>query len=148
MRTELLTAMAVLLGGLGLLLYALFCLSRALASRSWPTARGTVTGSFVQKDEDDEGVSYKAKISYRYSVGHREFSGTEVRAGGLLSFGFFGLAERTTDKYPLGATVRVRYLRRNPSVSVLEHGFNFSIAFYFVMAVWLLVEAQSLIKAL
>ncbi len=148
MRTELLTATAVLFGGLGLLLYALFCLSRALASRSWPTARGTVTGSFVQKEEDDEGVSYSAKISYHYSVGNRDFSGTEVRAGGLLTFGFFGLAERTTDKYPLGTTVRVRYLRRNPRVSVLEHGFNFSIAVYFVVAVWLLVEARGLIKAL
>ena len=133
-------ALVIVLLGMGLLVYAFFCLSRALASRSWPTAKGTITGSFVEEDE-----TYTARVTYRYSVGEREFSGTDVQAGGLLSSGFLRDAERVTDIYPVGASVRVRYLPISPHISLLEPGVNFSIAFCFAGAIGLGAWAWELI---
>ena len=142
-----LIAVVILLLGMGMLVYAFFCLSRALGSRSWPTAKGTITRSFVDKDNDDE-VTYTAKVTYRFRVGGREFSGNHVQAGGLLSWGLLRGAERVTIKYPVGASVRVRYLPRDPHISLLEPGVNSSIAFYFAGAIGFGVWAWDLIHTL
>jgi hypothetical protein len=147
MHAQTLIFAVLLLFGLALLTYAMFCLSRALASRSWPTARGTVTRSFVEED-NDEGVTYTARVTYRYSVGGREFSSNQVQAGGLLSWGWVRCAERVTDRYPIGASVRVRYLPSNPKIALLEPGFNFSIGFYFAAGIAFLAWARDMSSAL
>ncbi len=69
--TQGLIAVGILLLGMGMLVYGLFFLSRALGSRSWPTAKGTITRSFVDKDNDHD-VTYTAKVTYWFSVGGRE----------------------------------------------------------------------------
>lgn len=143
MFTQKLFALVIVLSGMGMLVYAIFSLSRALASRSWPTAKGTITGSFVEEDD-----TYTAKVTYRYSVGGREFSGNDVQAGGLLSSGFLRDAERVTDKYPVGASVQVPYLPRAPHISLLEPGVNFSIAFCFATAIGFGAWAWELIHTL
>lgn len=147
MFTQGLIAVGILLLGMGMLVYGLFFLSRALGSRSWPTAKGTITRSFVDKDNDDD-VTYTAKVTYRFSVGGREFSGTDVQAGGLLSWGLLRGAERVTNKYPAGASVRVWYLPRDPHISMLEPGVNSSIAFYFAGAIGFGAWAWDLIHTL
>lgn len=147
MHAQTLIFAVLLLLGLALLTYALFCLSRALASRAWPTAAGTVTRSFIEEDKD-EGVTYTARVTYRYSVGGSEFSSSQVQAGGLLSWGWVRCAKRVTDRYPVGASVRVRYLPSNPKIALLEPGFNFSIGFYFVVAFAFLVWARDMSNAL
>lgn len=143
MFTQRLFAAVILLLGMGVLVYAIFSLSRALASRSWPTAKGTITRSFVKEDE-----TYTAKVTYRYSVRGREYSGNDVQAGGLLSWGLLRDAERVTNKYPVGASVRVRYLPRDPHISLLEPGINFSIAFCFAGAIGFGAWAWDLIHTL
>ncbi len=147
MFTQKLFALVIVLSGMVMLVYAIFSLSRALASRSWPTAKGTITRSFVDEDNDD-GVTHTAKVTYRYSIGGRELSGNDVQAGGLPSWGFLRGAERVTNKYPVGASVRVRYLPRDPHISLLEPGVNSSIAAYFAGAIAFGAWAWELIHTL
>ena len=133
-------AVIVLVSGLGMLFYAFFSLSRALASLSWPTVDGVVTSSCIEERIEDDSTDYIPKITYSYSIGEFQYAGSDVRAGGV-SWGSFRSAERVTKKYRVGAPVRVRYLSRDPAISLLESGFNFSIAVYFTVSAVLLVGA-------
>lgn len=96
----------------------------AVHSPSWPTTRGTVVVSSVDREWNArEGEHYyDLHIWYTYVVGGREYRGTAVtfgrhRAGPDYMY-------RIKAKYPIGSSVSVYYDSRDPSRAVLEPGLD------------------------
>jgi ribosomal protein L35AE/L33A len=114
----LLTAGLVLLGAGMWLIWR----ERALgaASRTWPTAPGTIKSSHVAPYDADGIEKYVAKVTYDYTVRGKTYAGDCLRFGGYA--GVRQKAQHDVDKYRVGARVEVRYAARQPQTSTLEPG--------------------------
>jgi hypothetical protein len=110
-----------------------FLLSRALQHRrmaaaavQWPTTEGTVITAKVVKHtskSDDEFDSYTPKVRYAYAVNGAHYVSDLVRIG-LADIGYIReqQARDHLARYPVGATVAVRYDPQEPELAVLEIG--------------------------
>lgn len=113
-------------GGFGLaatilLLIAGIQTRKAMRSKSWPTTEGVVLASDVVSTHSSEGgTSYRADVAYRYNVGERTYTNDLVAFGAKNSFGGYGGAVKTADKYVPGSPVRVHYDPNKPQTAVLE----------------------------
>jgi len=96
----------------------------AFASSSWPTAKGVVTESLLEKDEGGDcylGPVPKAWIVYKFKAEGAERSGTRT------SFGWQNTCvsksqESVQRLYPEGKALEVRYKPGKPDLCVLEAG--------------------------
>lgn len=98
-----------------------------LASLSWPTTVGSIISSKVvetsDKDEDGhETTSQRAKVEYRYVVGHRVF-----QAGRISFAGSSDSAHETVRQYYPGSTVSVHYDPTRPDRAVLHPGIGIGL---------------------
>jgi hypothetical protein len=121
------------LGFVGLLLVAALFLLRetylGVISEFWPTAPGTINHSSIAERystdaDDNETVSYVAKVRYSYSVGHRYYQGDRVSFGGTMGDSEGRIARSISTKYPVGRPVSVRYDPTHPQRAVLEPGIH------------------------
>lgn len=114
----------LLLGG-ALSAWGVVELARALRMRSWPTAPGRVTASYVSTDnvgievgkyQNHTVYARRGHVSYRYEVGGQSYLGSRVDQ----------LAPSTrrpsadSARYPEGRAVTVRYDPVDPADAVLE----------------------------
>lgn len=113
-------------GGFGLtsmilLLIAGIQAMKAMASKNWPTTEGVVLHSDIASSHSSEGgTSYRAVVHYQYNVGERAYTNDLVAFGAKNSFGGYGGAVKTADKYSQGTPVRVHYDPNKPQTAVLE----------------------------
>lgn len=103
--------------GLATFCYGHYQLSRARASRTWPSVDGEIFTSRIKRHTDDEGTHYSADIEYRYRVDGKEFESSVIVIGGH-SYSAHGAVGR----YPQGQQVKVAYNPSNPHQAVLEPG--------------------------
>jgi len=103
--------------------FAIFRTAECFHSRSWPSVEASILSSSVVKEFDD-GIYYPAKVTYRYTVNGHTFVGERIKVGGEIKHVWAWVAKRTSRKYPVGAVVRAYYSRQDPSIAVLEPGFN------------------------
>lgn len=89
----------------------------AESSRNWPTVRGKVTASNVEKGWK---TLYVPRVFYKFSVGGVEYTST------MISFANDHIrkeaAEKTRDSYSVGKDVLVYYNPDNPEQAVLVPG--------------------------
>jgi hypothetical protein len=119
---------ALVFSGIGyyLLSKALHLRRQAAAAEHWPTAIGTVIAADIEKrvsKSQDEFDTFVPQVRYAYLVNgsHRE--------GRVIRFGLDGMgyvvekqARDHIARYPVGATVPVRYDPQDPEQAVLETG--------------------------
>jgi hypothetical protein len=91
----------------------------------WPTVRGRIVSSGVQRYTDTDFESrrrrmYRAVVVYAYEVNGHEYRGDKLSVGGAVAASFPGAARRSAAKYPVGREVDVHYNPRNPGDSVLQ----------------------------
>lgn len=101
-------------------------LQKAKASTSWPTTRGVVVASDIERDvsedhDDRRSVTYHARVTCEYTV-----AGTIYNCN-TVSFGQYGSSNRNharqiVNRYPVGKTVDVHYDPEKPASAVLEPG--------------------------
>jgi len=105
-------------------------LSRAKASKSWPSVEGTVVSSEVTEERETssssrrgrrESVTYGAEISYEYAVEGRRYTSDRVSFGQYKSSNR-GHAAGIVGRYPEGKKVDVHYDPAGPGTAVLEPG--------------------------
>ena len=137
----LIAAIFVVIGGL-LLYFARRIKRQAEASKSWPSAAGKITTSWVSvsEDEDSEGrrsTSYRAVVEYDYSVAGQSLHGNRVCFGGMS--GGKRAAEETIKRYPVGAPVTVFYDPAKPSQCTLEQTAGGSIALIIIGTAFLII---------
>ena len=108
---------------LGLGWYAWRQWKSARRSRSWPTTRCTILQARIASrtetgSEGDTHTVYEPRVRYAYEIGGRRYEGDRIR------FGAFRESEKGArailDRYPVGASVEVRYDPSDPSVAALE----------------------------
>ena len=110
-----------------------FLLSRAIHFRKlaaaavhWPIAEGTVIAAEVTKriaSSDDEYDRYVPRVSYVYTVNGARRESDVIRIGlGDLGYRVEKQAREHLARYPLGATIAVRYDPQNPGQATLEAG--------------------------
>lgn len=135
---------------LGMLVYFTRRVMRYLRSYKWETAAATIVGSRVNRIDDyfDSGAGYEPKITYKYTVGVKEYISERVHPaeGWVSSFSFF--AEKLANKYPEGKPVRVFYDPERPERSFLEHGMLFADMGFMFMAVLTLVVSILIITGI
>lgn len=97
-------------------------LDEAKASESWPTVRGEVIESELERRRNNKGnTSYGANVVYRYEVDDQELEGDNIW------FGQFSSSDRSemqklVKQYPVGEIVDVYYMPDDPGESVLQPG--------------------------
>lgn len=107
--------------GVATFAWSLWNILRALESRRWPTVEGVVLVSDLQRTRDSDGAQmYRAEVSYKYTVGDRAFVSSRTRFGDRVSLSWSKPALDIVQRYPVGASVKVRYAPDDPSDSVLE----------------------------
>jgi Protein of unknown function (DUF3592) len=98
----------------------------AASAVQWPVAEGRVLVAEVIKrmsKSDDEFDSYIPKVRYAYTVNGVAREGDVIRIG-LRDLGYIKeqQARDHMARYPVGATIAVRYDPQNPQAAVLEIG--------------------------
>lgn len=86
--------------------------------------------------EEDEGT-YRAKISYRYSVGGREFVADRAHFGDQVKLFWSMSAQRLLKKYRSQAVVEVWYCPTNPELAVLQKGLTVTAIVTLAFGLWL-----------
>ena len=98
---------------------------KGIESKKWPTVEGKIVSSRVAREEDSDGVSYGADISYSYNIEGSEYTSRTFHVGDFIIIGSGGLkgsVERKVAKYPMWKTVEVFYNPDDRAQAVLEPG--------------------------
>jgi len=112
-------------GGVASLVWSAWVAYLAVTSRRWPQVEGTIVVSDLQRSRDTEGgYSYRPEVSYRYSVGGKEFVGSRTRFGLTVATSWSAPAVRVVQQYKVNSRVAVHYDADDPEESVLENGIN------------------------
>jgi hypothetical protein len=114
-------------------------MKRALETRAWPEAQGTITSSRVSKETRRESgsggrtsISYYPRVAYQYTAEGRSYNGSKINIGGNTG-GMEWLSRRAVKKYPSGKKVSVHYNPDDPADAVLEAGIAGSSIFMLLM---------------
>jgi hypothetical protein len=122
---DMVTSIGFVAFGAAALLWSLREIVLGAQSVHWPQAIGTIVVSKVREGRDSDGDrQYRGEISYRYTVAGNDFTCGRVRFFGDIGLNWSAPAARIVEKYPVGATVTVRYKPGNPRQGVLEPGVN------------------------
>lgn len=114
--------------GIALCAWSFLQISEAVASSSWPTVDGQITGSVVKETlrpgSNQSGLrkkSYRPQIAYRYQVDGTVYEAAKV-AYGEGAFPSKSPARAVQSRYPVGKPVSVAYNPADPKTAVLEPG--------------------------
>ena len=123
--------------GIAIFSFGYVSLQKAKAAEHWPTTPGEVVASDFVEDSDSDGTTYRAKVSYTYSVNGQEFTSERIAFGYSGSSGH-GYHYDIHKELPVGTRLAVRYNPDKPEMAALSYGVNKSIIFLLVFgAVWL-----------
>ncbi|HTY98378.1 MAG TPA: DUF3592 domain-containing protein [Rhodocyclaceae bacterium] len=114
-------ALLFVVGGIFSIAPAVKTIQLARASLAWPTAPGRVTVAEVREDYDSRGRYCTPRIAFEYQVDGRSYESDSLLVGTTPS-GSMPYARSVTEKYPVGAAVRVAYNPADPQRAVLEPG--------------------------
>ena len=91
------------------------------AAQDWPGTMGVVTMSTIQVKHTGRSRSEVPVVGYQYQVGGHSYTGGTIKAGEqYFSVRLYGDAQKTIERYPVGAQVMVYYNPANPGESALE----------------------------
>ena len=91
------------------------------SAQDWSNTLGTVTMSTVQVRRSARSRSEIPVVVYQYQVNGQAYTGQTIKAGEqYFSVRLYGDAQKTIERYPVGAQVMVYYNPANPSESALE----------------------------
>ncbi len=108
----------------------------ARASENWPNAKGIITYSAVQQEDDSDGeASYSHDVRYTYDVGNHQYQGAIVYFGEFASSNVASHAREIVDQYPVAAEVIVFYDTEFPGTSCLQPGVEVRSPFLVVFGI-------------
>jgi hypothetical protein len=91
------------------------------AAQTWSSTMGIVTMSTIQIRRTTNSRSEIPVVGYQYQVNEQSYTGGTIKAGEqYFSVRFMGDAQKTIERYPVGAQVMVYYNPANPAESALE----------------------------
>lgn len=91
------------------------------AAQSWPKTKGVVLSSRVESRRSGTSTSTYPVVLYRYEVAGKTHQSQTIRAGDkFMSVRIIGQAQKTVDRYPVGAKITVYYNPDDPTDAALE----------------------------
>jgi hypothetical protein len=123
-------ASILLLIGVAILIPGVRNVSRALASRHWPTTGALVAESESSVETDrggrgrDPSTMYSATIRFRYNVDGRDYTTDVLHFGQTLGSGDSSEGALRRCRYPAGSEAAVSYNPAAPSIAAAEPGFH------------------------
>jgi hypothetical protein len=90
---------------------------RADASKRWPTSRGAIVSSALEKSPG-KWWRYRAAVQYRYRVAGKDYEANRVFWGG--NEGRQKHMASVVSSYPAGGAVPIHYDPQNPAEAVLD----------------------------
>lgn len=110
--------------GLGIFLYRRSKMRDAAkqSAQDWPGTMGVVTMSTIQiRRSGNNSRSEVPVVGYQYQVNGQTYTNGTIKAGEqFFSVRLYGDAQKTIQRYPVGAQVMVYYNPANPAESALE----------------------------
>ena len=137
-KSSIILTIAMIAGGIFLIVWGSNELKDAYKSRSWPSTQGKITSSYIKKQVNKKSspnrttTSFSAKVRFRYTVGGTTYSGDRICFGGTYSGGKRSLAKKVADSYLKGKKVTVYYDPENPKEAVLKTGFRWTTFMVFI----------------
>jgi hypothetical protein len=113
----------LVLGGVGYYLYRRSQQAQVAkeTAQVWPGTMGTVLMSSVQSSRTGNSTSTYPVIVYQYQVNGQTYQSQTIKAGEqYFNVRLSGDAQKTVDRYPIGAQVMVYYNPTSPKDSALE----------------------------
>lgn len=146
------TAKLILVIGVALLGWSGYTYTKASASESWPSTRGVVITSMVNKTTKTSGTKtkwvYEPVLKYEYTVEGVTYTGDKIRFKVIsLTYEKEHKAKRSISAYPVGKTVDVFYNPGIPSDAVLKTGVGSSVFIGFFVGIALLVVGMAIVKS-
>lgn len=120
-------------------------LKNAKESVNWPTVPGVVTESKVESHSGDDGTTYSADVTYKYTVDETEISSERIWFGDNYSSSNRKQFAKIVSEYPVGIEVTVFYKHDDPFIAVLKPGAVFSSYIGFGLGWGLLVVGGGLL---
>lgn len=119
--------LALLGGGIYVLINGFRNRRRGEASLAWPTVEGTITNTWVDKDysEDDDGhrsYTYAPRWQYQYDYVGQTHTSEQITYGSTKGYRSQRKAQEALNQFPLHSRVQVYYDPGNPTDSVLIPG--------------------------
>lgn len=129
-RSTLILALAFTAAGLVAVGFGIYYLRQGLESRNWLETDGVMNASFVERQthraSDSRTTSrdkYVARISYRYMVDGRHYTGHIIGFGKSIYSSYQKSdTEKYLEQYPVGKKVAVYYDPKNHGTAVLITG--------------------------
>ena len=121
------TAIVFIGGGLWLLYFNIFMTLRfGHASKNWPTVKGHIELSMVNKSSSPRsGTTYAANIEYSYRVNEVYYRSKRIKFAPPFGTSFGkSSAERLAAQFPQASSVTIYYNPANPKISTLMRGLS------------------------
>lgn len=117
------------------------------AAQSWPSATCQILTAKIQSHHDDDGTSYSAEFTYRYTVDGKTYNGDQL---GFLDFsGSRSSAKRILDKFPKGSEQVCYYPPDEPENAILDRdNENIELWFIFLPFIFMLVGGGIMIAGI
>ena len=113
----------VIIVGVGIFIYRRSKMRDAAkqSAQDWPGTMGVVTMSTIQIRHNGRSRSEIPIVGYQYDVNGQTYTNGTIKAGEqFFSVRLYGDAQKTIQRYPVGAQVMVYYNPTNPAESALE----------------------------
>jgi len=112
--------LAIVAGGVVLVVFGVYTRVQSLRSRSWPTVTGAVTESYVSRSRRSGSSQWSETLHfrYRYQVNGKTYDGDTIS----YAKGLFDGASTQVSRYPQGSPVSVYYDPKDPASAVLDPG--------------------------
>jgi uncharacterized protein DUF3592 len=110
--------------GAGMVTWSVLTLVESVGSHRWQTTEGVIIASRVHEEPGVEGLTYRPKVLYRYSVNGSEHVASRTKFGDGVSLSWSSPARQIVRTYPVGTAVTVHYNPADPADAVLEPGVN------------------------
>jgi hypothetical protein len=141
-----LIALIFLLTGILFTAICLHFMKLAKDSWNWDTTEGEVTVSRVKITTSKNGKQYQAVISYKYKAHAEEYTSKRVYYGSNIQSSSRKRAEKLTEKYPVGAKVKVFYHPVKNSRAVIEPGAKWEIKFLLIFSTLFILVPLFLVR--
>jgi len=121
-------AMFFMLLGVTALMFGARIALEGWQAKSWPEAKGRIVLSKVTELRTSKNIRVArlcVTLDYLYMVGQKIYEGHRLNSG-WRCFASENRVRQIMERYPVGKAVTVRYNPKNPEISMLEPGLNWT----------------------
>lgn len=134
MSYVLLVVIILLIGVINLFLF-IYLVQISKDTKKWPSVRGEMLNSEIDRYDVGENFSYKTNIEYQYILNKKIYKSNRIFYGDFLRTNFMYTSKGKMKEYIENKELNVYYNPQKPYRSVLKVGINSAIYNFLVVAI-------------